>query len=272
MFRVCAHLFSCTPDDQRHVQEAPQLLLPFCSVWLLDLLGAPAIVLPDSIQTPTPPSRLSLSFRRRSKSNLADDNLSASATASVHVQVSAPATKVVPSYQRVELRPHRPDHMRPLVLLGPNKDIFSDQLLTEFPELFSACVPHTTRSPRTGEVNGVDYHFVAMEEMNAAIADGKFLEVGQYKGALYGTSLEAVQSASEHGVVCIIDASVEALAQMHDANIHPMVLFLKPASVQALIEQNPHLAPERASEAFLGAEKVRGEVKEKTRKARNIFC
>lgn len=59
-----------------------------------------------------------------------------------------------PHYERVELRYHQDDDMRPLILLGPTKDNLSDQLLLDYPEIFSACVPHTTRSPRPGEQDG----------------------------------------------------------------------------------------------------------------------
>lgn len=228
--------------------------------------------------------RLSLSFRRRSRASALD----VAASAEVSTATLPVPTASLASYERVELRQHRSTCMRPLVLLGPNKDIFSDQLLVEYPELFSACVPHTTRSPRAGEVNGkrstfckcsetikkdpligvalfsffhllmvgVDYHFVSLEAMSHDIEAGKFLEVGQYKGHLYGTAFAAVRSVAERGVVCLVDASVDAIAHMHEADIQPMVIFLKPVSVQALIDQTPNMTPERATEAFAMAEKV----------------
>jgi hypothetical protein len=50
-------------------------------------------------------------------------------------------------------------------------------------------VPYTTRVPKEGEVDGVDYHFVSRETFESMVAEGKFLEQGEVNGVLYGTSL-----------------------------------------------------------------------------------
>ena len=64
--------------------------------------------------------------------------------------------------------------------------------------------PDTTRSIRPGETNGKDYYFVSREQMEEEIEAGKFIEYGEYKGNLYGTSLESVLSLVNAGYVCII--------------------------------------------------------------------
>ena len=53
---------------------------------------------------------------------------------------------------------------RPVVILGPLKDRINDELISEYPEKFGSCVPHTTRPRRQFEVDGRDYHFVASRE------------------------------------------------------------------------------------------------------------
>lgn len=63
----------------------------------------------------------------------------------------------------------------------------------------------TSRSPRPGEVNGKEYNFVSRELMEEQIARGEFLEFGEYKGNLYGTSLESVKSIIRSGLTCIIN-------------------------------------------------------------------
>lgn len=63
----------------------------------------------------------------------------------------------------------------------------------------------TSRSPRPGEVNGKEYNFVPRELMEEQIARGEFLEFGEYKGNLYGTSLESVKSIIRSGLTCIIN-------------------------------------------------------------------
>ena len=56
------------------------------------------------------------------------------------------------------------DYTRPVVILGPLKDRINDELISEYPEKFGSCVPHTTRTRRQFEVDGRDYHFVASRE------------------------------------------------------------------------------------------------------------
>ena len=70
------------------------------------------------------------------------------------------------------------DYTRPVVILGPLKDRVNDELISEYPERFGSCVPHTTRPRRQFEVNGRDYHFVeSREQMESDIQNHKFIEV-----------------------------------------------------------------------------------------------
>jgi disks large protein 1 len=65
-------------------------------------------------------------------------------------------------------------------LLGPLKDRINDELISEYPDKFGSCVPHTTRTRRQFEVNGRDYHFVeSRSAMEADIQNHKFIEAGQ---------------------------------------------------------------------------------------------
>ena len=100
------------------------------------------------------------------------------------------------------------DYTRPVVILGPLKDRVNDELISEYPERFGSCVPHTTRPRRQFEVNGRDYHFVeSREAMEADIQNHKFIEAGQYNGNLYGTSVASVKEVAERGKHCILDVS-----------------------------------------------------------------
>lgn len=62
----------------------------------------------------------------------------------------------------------------------------------------------TSRAPRVGEVHGKDYFFVSREKMEEEIHEGKFIEFGEYKGNLYGTSAETVKSLVNSGFFCIL--------------------------------------------------------------------
>ena len=64
--------------------------------------------------------------------------------------------------------------------IGPLKDRINDELISEYPDKFGSCVPHTTRPRRQFEVNGRDYHFVeSRSAMEADIQNHKFIEAGQ---------------------------------------------------------------------------------------------
>ena len=64
--------------------------------------------------------------------------------------------------------------------IGPLKDRINDELISEYPDRFGSCVPHTTRPRRQFEVNGRDYHFVeSRSAMEADIQNHKFIEAGQ---------------------------------------------------------------------------------------------
>lgn len=79
---------------------------------------------------------------------------------------------------------------RPLVICGPSgsgKSTLLKKLRKELPDTFALCVSHTTRKPRPGETDGIEYHFVTIEEMQAAIERGEFLETATFSGNMYGT-------------------------------------------------------------------------------------
>ena len=79
---------------------------------------------------------------------------------------------------------------RPLVICGPSgsgKSTLLKRLFKEFPNTFGFSVSHTTRKPRDGEENGVHYHFVTVEDMQAGIEKGDFIETAVFSGNMYGT-------------------------------------------------------------------------------------
>ena len=77
------------------------------------------------------------------------------------------------------------DIVRPIVLIGHpgvGRNELKRRLLMLFPERFSSTIPHTTRAPRPGETQGVDYHFVERDFMELMITNGDMLEFGEYRG------------------------------------------------------------------------------------------
>jgi len=67
----------------------------------------------------------------------------------------------------------------------------------------------TTRAPRAGEINGVDYNFVTREEFLAGVQRGEFIEHAEFSGNLYGTTVQAVKSVGDKGRICILDIDMQ---------------------------------------------------------------
>ncbi|NXF23604.1 DLG3 protein, partial [Rhodinocichla rosea] len=151
-------------------------------------------------------------------------------------------------------------YARPVIILGPTKDRINDDLISEFPHKFGSCVPHTTRPRRENEVDGQDYHFVvSREQMEKDIQDNKFIEAGQFNDNLYGTSIQSVRAVAERGKHCILDVSGNAIKRLRQAQLYPIAIFIKPKSIEALMEMNRRQTYEQANKVFDKAMKLEQE-------------
>ncbi|XP_029471748.1 disks large homolog 1 isoform X5 [Rhinatrema bivittatum] len=154
-------------------------------------------------------------------------------------------------------------YSRPVIILGPMKDRINDDLISEFPDKFGSCVPHTTRPKRDYEVDGRDYHFVtSREQMEKDIQDHKFIEAGQYNNHLYGTSVQSVREVAEKGKHCILDVSGNAIKRLQSAQLYPVSIFIKPKSMENIMEMNKRLTEEQARKTFERAMKLEQEFTE----------
>ncbi|XP_047660658.1 disks large homolog 2 isoform X11 [Tachysurus fulvidraco] len=151
-------------------------------------------------------------------------------------------------------------YARPVIILGPMKDRINDDLISEFPDKFGSCVPHTTRGKRDYEVDGRDYHFVtSREQMEKDIQEHKFIEAGQYNDNLYGTSVQSVRYVAERGKHCILDVSGNAIKRLQAAQLYPIAIFIKPKSIESLMEMNKRLTEEQAKKTYDRAMKLEQE-------------
>uniref|UniRef100_A0AAY4EKA9 Disks large homolog 2 n=1 Tax=Denticeps clupeoides TaxID=299321 RepID=A0AAY4EKA9_9TELE len=152
------------------------------------------------------------------------------------------------------------NYARPVIILGPMKDRINDDLISEFPDKFGSCVPHTTRPRRDYEVDGRDYHFViSREQMEKDIQEHKFIEAGQYNDNLYGTSVQSVKFVAERGKHCILDVSGNAIKRLQVAQLYPIAIFIKPRSIESLMEMNKRLTEEQAKKTYDRALKLEQE-------------
>jgi len=120
-----------------------------------------------------------------------------------------------------------------LVITGPSgvgKGTLIKGLLERVPGLELA-VSATTRKPREGEVNGVDYHFLSGDDFDRRVAAGEFVEQAEYAGNRYGT-LKSELSRPARGIVLEID--VQGARQVRESLPEAVLIFIEPPSFEDL--------------------------------------
>ncbi|XP_041354335.1 disks large 1 tumor suppressor protein-like isoform X5 [Gigantopelta aegis] len=162
--------------------------------------------------------------------------------------------------QECKLTGNRVRYTRPVIILGPLKDRINDDLISEFPDKFGSCVPHTTRARRDYEVDGRDYHFVdSREQMEKDIQNHLFIEAGVYNDNLYGTSVASVKEVAENKKHCILDVSGNAIKRLQVAGLYPIAIFIKPKNIESIMEMNKRITDEQARKTYERALKLEQE-------------
>ena len=110
--------------------------------------------------------------------------------------------------------------------------------LFEMPEQeFVYSVSMTTRPPRPGEVDGVDYYFVSKEEFERQIQEGNLLEYAEFVGNYYGTPKDKVEEQLNKGKEVILEIEVNGALQVRDKCKDAVFIFLVPPTRKALYER-----------------------------------
>lgn len=123
-----------------------------------------------------------------------------------------------------------------VVLSGPSgagKNTLLSEVLPRVPEL-TYSVSATTRPPRPGEKNGVDYYFLGNDEFQAWIDQGEFLEWAEFAGYKYGTPRRFVAKSLEEGNVVITDIDIQGARQIKENLPEGVFVFLMPPSTKEL--------------------------------------
>ncbi|MET0102169.1 MAG: guanylate kinase [Sedimenticola sp.] len=106
--------------------------------------------------------------------------------------------------------------------------------LVESEEGIQVSVSHTTRSMRPGETDGVDYHFVDVDEFSRMIGEGAFLEHAQVFDNFYGTSESGIRAQLEQGVDVILEIDWQGARQVRERIPGTVSIFILPPTQQAL--------------------------------------
>lgn len=99
---------------------------------------------------------------------------------------------------------------------------------------FYLSVSATTRSPRPGEVDGVDYIFVSEDTFDAWLADERFLEWNEHFGRRYGTPRHAVEEQLDGGIDVVLEIDVEGARQVRERAPQAILVFIEPPSLDSL--------------------------------------
>jgi guanylate kinase len=125
---------------------------------------------------------------------------------------------------------------RVFVITGPSgvgKGTLIRGLMERLPTL-ELSVSATTRAPRPGEHDGVDYHFLTREEFNRKVNEGAFVEHADYAGRSYGTLRSELDARVHAGAPVVLEIEVQGARQVRAAMPEAVQVFIAPPSLQAL--------------------------------------
>ena len=124
-----------------------------------------------------------------------------------------------------------------IVLSGPSgvgKGTVRKELFSQPDTNYEYSISMTTRSPRVGEVDGVDYFFKSREEFEQLIEQGGLLEHAEFVGNYYGTPIAYVQETIEAGRDVFLEIEVQGAAQIREKAPEALFIFLAPPSISEL--------------------------------------
>ena len=129
---------------------------------------------------------------------------------------------------------------------------------------FEYSVSATTRAPRPGEVDGVNYHFISKEEFETRIASGGMLEYTEYCGNYYGTPKKEAEAVLESGKNLILEIEVEGARNVKTRYPEAVLIVLLPPSFKVQEQRLRGRGTETEEKILERLERTRAEIKEAT--------
>uniref|UniRef100_A0A3B3Z9B9 Membrane protein, palmitoylated 4a (MAGUK p55 subfamily member 4) n=1 Tax=Periophthalmus magnuspinnatus TaxID=409849 RepID=A0A3B3Z9B9_9GOBI len=134
-------------------------------------------------------------------------------------------------YEEVTLYQRPLQDMHRLIVLvgasGVGVNELRKRLIRINPLIFQGPVPHTTRPMRAEEQTGREYVFVSREQFDHMISNHRFVEYGEHRGHLYGTSFDAIEEVLQQGRICVIDVEPRSVQSLRTKTLKPFVIFIK---------------------------------------------
>ncbi|KAL3855882.1 hypothetical protein ACJMK2_015079 [Sinanodonta woodiana] len=147
-------------------------------------------------------------------------------------------TEDIPTYEEVELLEQTPGKCRPLVLVGPQgvgRNELKRRLMALTPNKYEEVVPcwciwhhHQCYRIHTNQCN-------QMKNYNV-VYNFRFIEFGEYKGNLYGTSMSSIKDVINSGKVCLLSPHTQAIKFLRNPEIKPYIIYIRPPQIDVLRE------------------------------------
>uniref|UniRef100_A0A8C7X524 MAGUK p55 scaffold protein 4, like n=1 Tax=Oryzias sinensis TaxID=183150 RepID=A0A8C7X524_9TELE len=198
--------------------------------------GNDGVFFSDLLMALFPPSagfRRSMRLCRRRAHSTIHPSCPTRCPSSCYSALNSPYEEVV-RYQR-----HPEDVHRLIAILGPSGVGVSElrrRLIEMNPNIFQGAVPHTTRPPRGYEESGREYYFTSREAFDNMVYNNRLLEYGEYKGNLYGTSIESARHVLNSGKICVIDIEPNAIQAVRTHELKAYIIYVKPPPLERLRE------------------------------------
>jgi len=133
-------------------------------------------------------------------------------------------------------------------------------------------VSATTRKPRTGEEDGIDYHFISKQQFKRMITGDEFLEYAEYVGEFYGTPAKPVNACISTGKTIILDIEVQGAKQVMSKRDDAVTIFLTPPDLEVLESRLRGRGTDSEEKLKARLEQARSELEEKCHYDHVVVC